>query len=231
VRPVVIVLMILGAYLFSAGCAYQQPYHIPLAPEVGSIGLEKPIPLEVGLLISEESRDRIFASAPYPDRRFGDDPLYKVEPYQLAVGQTFEKAALQIFSRAFRKVTLLHTLEEARSYPLVIEPRLEDFYFHLAYYVYALYRPRTELVDAQCKVQVAGTLLSRGTPIWQKRIETPVQADSWVSDYWLGKSVGKLASDTLVLALKDLAYRMVEDSKRPQQPTPGWLDEIDRVKR
>ena len=64
--------------------------------------------MEVGLLIGEESRGRIFASSPDPDRRFGDDPLYKLEP--------------------------------------------------LAYYVYALYRPRTEMVDGQCKVLVAGTL-------------------------------------------------------------------------
>lgn len=227
-RPMLI-LMIMGTLLFT-GCAYQQPYQIPVSPEIGSLGLDKPIPLEVGLLISEESRGRIFASSPDPDRRFGDVPLYKLEPYQLAIGQAFEKAALQIFSRVFRKVTLLHTFEEARNHPVVIEPRLEDFYFHLAYYVYALYRPRTEMVDGQCKVLVAGTLINRGNPIWQKRIETPVRTGNWVADDWLGKSVGELASDTIVLALKDLAYRLVEDSQRPVQAPRGWLEEIDRVR-
>ena len=84
-RPVVILWMIFGLFLFNGGCAYQQPYQIPLAPEVGDIGLDRPIPLEVGLLIGEASRDRIFSSVPDPDRRFGDDPLYKLEPYQLAI--------------------------------------------------------------------------------------------------------------------------------------------------
>jgi hypothetical protein len=149
----------------------------------------------------------------------------------LRIRQAFEKAALQIFSRVFRKVTLLRTLEEAKNQPLVIEPKLEDFYFQLTYSVYALYRPRTELVDGQCKVKVAGTLINRGSPVWQKRVETPIKTDSWVSDDWLGKRVGKLASDTLVLALKDLAYRMVEDSQRPAQPTHGWLEEIEQGKR
>ena len=191
-RPVVILWMILGVFLFNGGCVHQQPYQIPLAPEVGAIGLDRPMPSEVGLLIDEASRDRIFSSAPDPDRRFGDDPLYKLEPYQLAIGQAFEKAALEIFSRVFRKVTLLRTLEEARNQPLVIEPKLEDFYFHLAYSVYALYRPRTELVDGQCKVAVAGTLFNRGNPVWQKRVETPIKTDKLGRRLLAGKKRWKI---------------------------------------
>ena len=221
-------IVLMGAFILIGGCAYQN-YQISLAPQVGDMGIEKPIPLDVGLLISEESRDRIFTSAPDPDRRFGN-PIYTLEPYQFPIGQAFEKAALQIFSRVFQKVTLFRTIEEARNYPVVLEPRLEDFYFHLAYYVYSLFYPRNEMVDGQCKVRIAGTLISRGNPVWQKRIETPIKTDRWVTDDWLGKSVGELASDTIVLALKDLAYRLVEDSQRPVQAPRGWLEEIDRVR-
>jgi hypothetical protein len=228
-RPLLI-LMIMGAFFLNAGCAHQQPNQLPLAPRIGFMGLNQPIPLDVGLLISEESRDRIFTSAPDPDRRFGNPIYYTLEPYQFSIGQAFENAALHIFSLVFHKVTLLRTIEEARNCPVVLEPRIEDFYFHLAYYVYSLFYPRHELVDGQCKVQVAGTLISRGSPVWQKRVETPLKTERWVGDDWLRKSVGELASDTMVLALKDLAYRLVEDSQRSVQAPRGWLEEIDRVR-
>ena len=221
-------LVLTGTFILISGCA-RMTSQIALVPEIGPIGLQQPIPLDVGLLISEESRDRLFTSAPDPDRRLGNS-IYTLEPYQFPIGQAFENAALQIFSRVFQKVTLLRTSEEARNYRVVLEPRLEDFYFHLTYYEYSLYYPRSEMVDGQCKVQVAGTLLSRGNPVWQKRIETPLKTYRWVGDYWLGKSVGELASDTLVLALKDLAYRLVEDSQRPAQTSQGWLEKIERVK-
>jgi len=227
-RPLLIFGMILGAFLFNTGCAPQQPYQLPVAPRIGSIGLDQPIPLDVGLLISGESRDRIFSSAPYPERRLGN-PIYTLEPYQIPIGQAFEKAALQIFSRVFQKVTLLRTAKEARSYPVVLEPGLEDFTLHLTYSRYALYYS-SEVTDGQCQVRIAGTLTSRGRPVWQKRIETPVKTERWVTDDWLGKSVGEFASDTIVLALKDLAYRLVEDSQKPVQSPGGWLEELGRVK-
>jgi hypothetical protein len=224
-----VIAVLMGAFILSGGCVLQSNYQIALVPEVGTIGIDKTIPLEVGLLISEETRGSVFTSAPYPDRRLGSS-IYTLEPYQLPIGQAFEKAALQIFSRVFEKVTLLRTSEEARNYPVVFEPKLEDFYLHLDYYRYARLYP-SEVVDGQCKARVTGTLINRGSPIWQKRIETPAKTERWVSDDWLGKSVGELASDTIVLALKDLAYRMVEESKPPQKSTPGWLEEIDRGKR
>lgn len=227
-RPLLIFWMIVGSFLINAGCAQRQPYQLPLAPRIGSIGLDQPIPLDVGLLIGDESRDHLFTSGPYPERRLGN-PIYTLEPYQIPIGQAFETAALQIFSRVFQKVTLLRTAEEARSYPVVLELRLEDFTFHLTYSRYALYY-RNEVTDGQCQVRIAGTLTSRGRPVWQKRIETPVKTERWVTDDWLGKSVGEFASDTIVLALKDLAYRLVEDSQKPVQAPGGWLEEIGRVK-
>ena len=39
-RPVLI-LMIMGALLFT-GCAYQQPYQIPVSPEIGSLEWTNP---------------------------------------------------------------------------------------------------------------------------------------------------------------------------------------------
>jgi hypothetical protein len=221
-------LFLMATLVLISGCAYQSPYQIPLAPRVGTMGIEKPIPLDVGLLISEESRNRVFTSALEPDRRLGNS-IYTLEPYQFPIGQAFEQSALQIFPRVFQKVTLLRTAEEAKNYPVVLDLRLEDFTFHLDYYRYTIYY-YSEVVDGQSQARIAGTLISRGKPVWEKRIETPIKTTRWVSDDWLRKSVGELASDTMVLALKDLAYRLVEDSQRPVQEPRGWLEGIDRVK-
>ena len=48
-------MLIIGAILFISGCAYTN--QIAVAPKVGSMGITKPIPLEVALLITQEVQE------------------------------------------------------------------------------------------------------------------------------------------------------------------------------
>ncbi len=117
----------IGAILFISGCAYTN--QIAMAPKAERMEITKPISLEVALLITEESRSQIFKSSS-PDYPY-QYPLYFIEPYQLPIGEAFEKAALQIFSQVFQKVDLIRTPEEAKNYKVILEPRLADFSVHL----------------------------------------------------------------------------------------------------
>ena len=220
-------LMVIGTLLFT-GCAYESRYHIPMAPQVEKMEITKTIPLEAALLITEESRDRIFKSLSFPDYH-GNFIIYSIEPYQLPIGQAFEKAALQVFSQFFPKIHLIRNLDEAKNYQLVIEPRLTDFYLTLFYTNFGRYI-YNEVVDGRCRVKVTGTLFSREKVIWEKTIETPLAIEHWVNNYWLKDSVGKLASDTLVLALKIMAFQIVRESQLPPSPPRGWLEEIGEKK-
>jgi hypothetical protein len=217
-------LIILVMAMFFTGCAYDRAYKAKMAPHVEKIEIGRPIPLEAGLLITQESRDRIFKSPSYPDYH-GNFIIYSIEPYQLPIGQAFEEAALQTFSQIFQKIHLIRNVEEAKNYPVVIEPKLTDFSLSLFYFNYGLYI-ENELVDGRCSVKISGTLLSKGRPIWQKSIETPPETRHWVNSYWLIDDVSGLASETLVLALKELALLMDKESKGPPQLPRGWLEEI-----
>lgn len=216
--------LLIGMFLFLAGCAYQGSLTEPVVSTVEKLDIVRPIPLEAGLLITEESRNQIFKSPSYADYQ-GDSPFYKIEPYRLAIGQTFEKAGLDILSQIFQKVHLIRSAQEARNYRLVIEPKLVNFHLHLFYNVFGLHM-NNELVDMKCQVKVIGTLISQGKPVWQKTIETPLETKTRVYTFWLQEEVGALAADTMVLALKDLALRMVEESRPRPGLVSGWLEKI-----
>jgi hypothetical protein len=219
----ILVIMIVGAFFFT-GCANYSGYQAKMTPRVEKIELGKPIPLEAGLLITEETRNQIFKSPPYPDYK-GNFIVYSIEPYRLPIGQAFEDASLKIFSQIFEKVHLIRNAQEGQNYPVVIEPKLSDFNLSLFYFRHGLYI-YDELVDGQCSVKVTGTLLSQGRPIWQKSIETPLETNHWVNSHWLIDNVSELASDTIVLALKELAFLMERESQEPSPPVKGWLEGI-----
>jgi hypothetical protein len=212
-----------------AGCTYTS--QIAMTPKEGKMEIASPIPLEAGLLITEESKDQIFRSPPYPDFRY-NPPIYYIEPYQLPIGEAFEKAAVQIFSQVFQKVHLIRSLDEAKNYRLVIEPKLADFHLHLIYNFFGEMRPYYALVEIQCKAKVVGTLINQGRTVWQKTIEPPLETRSQVYSSLLKNTVGEDASETIVLALKGLAIKIVEESiVPPRRPVRGWLEEIDQTSR
>ncbi len=220
-------MLAIGIIFVFAGCTYTT--QIAMLPKVEKMEIAKPIPLEAALLITEESKNQIFRSPSYPDFRH-DFPIYFFEPYQLPIGEAFEKAALQIFSQVFQKVHLIRSPEEAKNYRLVIEPRLADFYLHLIHNVFG-YRPYQAVVEIQCKAKVNGTIINQGRKVWQKTIEPPLETRSQVYSDWLKNTVGEQASETIVLALKGLAIKMVEESIVTPRPVRGWLEEISPVSR
>ena len=219
----ILVIMIVGAFFFT-GCANYSGYQAKMTPRVEKIELGKPIPLEAGLLITEETRSQVFKSPPYPDYK-GNFIVYSIEPYRLPLGQAFEEASLKIFSQIFEKVHLIRNAEEGQNYPVVIKLKLSDFTLSLFYFRHGLYI-YDELVDGRCSVKVTGTLLSQRRPIWQKSIETPLETNHWVNSHWLIDNVSGLASDTIVLALKELAFLMERESQEPSPPVRGWLEGI-----
>ena len=200
-----------GLVLLNTGCTSLVPSRISLTPQVGSLEIESVIPLEAALLISEESTNRLFVSAAYPDYKV-NPPVYFLEPYQLPIGRAFEAAALKAFAQVFKKITLVRTPEQAGSYLLVVEPKLEDFYLHLNYYTMDYRGMYNQQVDGKCQVKITATVFSKGKPVWQKKIKTPIESGFWVTTPWLDDRVGELAAETLVLGLSDLAVQLAKDN-------------------
>jgi hypothetical protein len=209
-----------------SGCTHSYISQIPMNPQVEKVEVKK-LPLEVALLSTPEARGRIFRSPDYPNFH-GRFVIYNIEPYHLPVGQAFERASLEVFSQFFEKVTLIRNKEEGRNYRLVIEPEMNEFYLDLFYintgsrYIYE------ELVDERCKIKISGTLKSDGRTIWERAMETPLETKRWVNSYQLRNEVASFASDTIVLAVKMLAYQIVRESQNPPPPQPvrNWQDEV-----
>jgi hypothetical protein len=218
--------LMIGVSLLSTNCAYNynKVYQIPMTPRLIKMDFGKPIPFEAGLLITEQTKNQVFQSQTLPD--FINDGTYydTLEPYQLPVGQAFENASLQIFSQIFQKIHLIRTREEGQKYPLIIEPKLSDFDFHLRYAEAYYYRGQyEEIIYGRAKAKISGTLLNQNRVIWLKSVVTPVKYGDWLSYYQVRENVGNLASETITQALEELAIKMVEDSRT--QPR-GWLEEI-----
>jgi hypothetical protein len=198
--------LIFAALLLSAGCAYNGAYQIPMAPQPIRLAVDKPIPLEAALLISQETRERIFKS-PSLSNIGGEIIYYTLEPYQLPLGQAFEQLSLHLFSQVFQKVRLIRRPEEAGN--------------ALPYGRVGAYRGYTEFADVQSQAKITCNLTTKGRPIWQKTVETPVQKGRLISSGLLEEDVGKFASDTLVLALRQMIDEMWQERGAPK----GWLDE------
>ncbi len=222
-------MLALGMIIFSTGCAYNSGYKIIMAPEEEKMNIEKPIPLAAGLFIQQDSRERVYRSPSYPDYR-GASPVFYIEPYQIPIGPSFEKAALQIFSQVFREVHIMQKPEDINNTPVVIELKVADFSIPLFYSVYGNRYIFDELVSGRCTVKIIGTLSFRRKTVWQATIETPQETRRWVNSYWLRDNVRDLASDTMVLALRELAEKMVKESQGPPKPMEGWLKKVNPSK-
>jgi hypothetical protein len=218
-------ILILGAALISSSCAYNKIDQIPITPPLVKTDFGKPFPLEAGLLITEQTREQVFQSKPVPDMM--TDYLWGVlEPYRLPVGQAFEEASIQIFSKIFQKIHLIRSLEEGKKYPLIIEPKLLDFGFRLRYATFYNGWSYLVMVDAWSQAKVSGTLKIHDRAIWQNSVNTPVINQRWFDNYQLRKNVGQEASQTITQALEALAVIMAEESRKPQAAR-GWLEELN----
>ncbi|MBA4395241.1 MAG: hypothetical protein C0407_16955 [Desulfobacca sp.] len=222
-------ILVLGVIFLNTGCTYDRAYTIVMTPKEEMLNIEKPFPLAAGLLIAQESRERVYRSPSYPDYR-GEPPVYPIEPYRIAVGPALEKAAQQIFSQAFQRVDHLQNLQDSNNRSLVLALNVDDFSLPLFYSVYGTRYIFDELVSGQCTVKITGRLIFNQKTIWQGTVLIPGETRHWVNNYWLRDNVRDLASDTLVLALKQLAGKMVQESQSSPKPLEGWFNKIDQSK-
>jgi hypothetical protein len=220
-------MLILGLIILNTGCAYNSANKIIMAPHEAKLNIDKPIPLAAGLLIPETSRERAYKSPAYPDYR-GNTPIYFIEPYQIPIGPSLEKTALQIFSQVFREIYIIQKPEDIHKTPVVIELSVADFSLPLFYSVYGSRYIFEELVTGRCTVKIIGTVRFQQKTLWQAIIETSPETRQWVNSHWLRENVRDLASDTLVSALTELAEKMVRESQGPPLPMEGWLKKVNQ---
>jgi hypothetical protein len=218
------IILMIGLALISSQCAYNKIENIPIPSPSVKTDLGNPFPLEAGLLITNQTREQVFQSQSIPDiiNDYFGNPL---EPYQLPVGQAFEEACVQVFSRLFQKIHLIRTLEEGKNYPVVIEPKLLDFDFHLSYSTFLMRRFQVR-IDARSQAKIICTLKIRNRPIWQDSVKTKPMYQRWFDEYQLRNNVGIQASETILKALEELAVKLAEESRKPQA-VRGWLEEIN----
>lgn len=218
-------ILILGAALIICSCAYNKLELIPMPAPKAKGELGKPLSIEAGLLIDQQTREKVFQSRSHPD--FMTDYAYGVfEPYQLPVGQVMEEASVQIFSRMFQKVHLIRSLEEGKKYPLIIQVKLDNFDMHLRYAsIYANYSYQTRIY-ASSRAKVSGVLKIQDREIWQNSAEIGEINDLWFDEYYPKEKVGEKATETITLAVGKLALIMAEESRKPQA-VRGWLFEVE----
>lgn len=210
VKYVIAMLWIVGIIILS-GCVYVN--QLTMTPKVEKLQIDNPIPLEVGLLITEESKKKIFRSDNYPNYNFSR-PLYYLEPYQLPIGEAFERAALEIFSQVFRKVHLLRSLDEAKGLSMVLDLRLEAFDLNMIHsYFGGSSRYYNASVEIKSQAKISGALIKEGKTIWQKTVDSPMDGQRQVYSVLLKNTVSEQASGSIVSALKGLAQKMMEESR------------------
>jgi hypothetical protein len=215
----------IGVALISSSCAYNKIDQIPMIPPVVKTDFGKPFPFEAGLLITEQTRAQIFQSKATPDI-ITQYYWGVLEPYRIPVGQALEEASIRIFSKIFKKIHLIRSLEEGQKYPLIIEPKLLDFDFHLLYSTISNRFSYQVVIDARSQAKVSGSLKIHDRAIWQNSFKTPVKYQRWFDDYQLKKMVGQQASETIAQALEELAFMIAEESRKPQA-VRGWLEELN----
>lgn len=202
----IILFVLLLVTVFSFGCGYPPAL---LLPDVGKIEINKKIPIEVGLLITEDtSKYVVFKKAevePPPCRLF-----HRSQGISFPLGNLLESASLQAFSQVFEKVTLVRTLQEAKNFKLYIEPGIEDFNYT---YFFAT-GCKTE-GTTKSKVKINIRLFSGEIKMWGKTVESPEQGgyyDTWV--HRDGQSgVGKSVSDAMISALKEISKEISKDER------------------
>lgn len=201
-------LSILGTFLLlasisiiSSGCTIK----VPMIPEVGKIEIKEKLPVEAGLLITEETKTYIFKGKPESFTGGG-------RPHEFPLGEALERASVQTFSQVFQKVTLVRTPKETMNYKIFIEPKIEDFHFRYDQLSYAGFS-----VAVLSKIKVRVTLASGETKVWEKSIESPEQKKGpWVFNPGYEKEVGESASEALKFTLRKIALEIPEDASIKQ---------------
>jgi hypothetical protein len=178
---------------------------VPVIPNVGKLELKETIPLEAGLLITEETRSYIFKGNP-------ESFTGSARPHEFPLGQALESASYQTFSQVFQKVTIVRTPLEAKSYKVSIAPIIENFHFRYDQLSYAGFA-----VAVVSKIKVRVTLASGEIKIWEKSVESPEQRKGpWIINISPEEKAGEAASDALTFTLREIATEIAQDDSVKQ---------------
>lgn len=192
----ILTVLVFSTAIFALGCTIKAP----MAPNVGRIEVKEKLPVEVGLLITEETKNYIFRGKPESFTASG-------RPHEFPLGDALEKASTQTFLQVFEKVHLVRTSQEARKYEMYLEPTIEDFHFRYDQLSYGGFA-----IAVISKIKVHVTLGSGETKVWEKSVESPEQKKGpWFFNPSSKKEVGESASDGLVYALRKIALEISED--------------------
>jgi hypothetical protein len=166
---------------------------VPMKPDVGYVEIGEKIPVKAALLITEDTRNYVFKGSP-------ESLAMSARPHEFPLGIAMEKASFQAFSQVFQEVSLVRNPEETKKYRVIIEPEIEDFHF----------RYDSLGFTANSKIKVHVTLVSKGTKIWGKSVESPEQRKGPYLQP--EKGIGESASDALVFTLKKIAKEISRDT-------------------
>jgi hypothetical protein len=178
---------------------------VPMSPDVGIVYDKERLPVETGLLITEENRNYVFKGNP-------ESFTMSARPHEFPLGEALEKSALQAFSQIFQKVSLVRTNEEAKKFKLFIEPKIEDFHFRYDQLSYAGFA-----IAVLSKIKVHVNLASGEKIVWEKSVESPEQKKGpWAINFGYEIDVGESASDALIFTLRQISSEIVADSSIKQ---------------
>lgn len=171
---------------------------VRMLPQVSNLGIERKIPIEAGLFITEETKSYVFRGR--PESYYG----WNMEHY-FPLGSSLEEASLQVFSQVFEKVTVVRKWSQSMKNKIVIEPQIEDFHFSYPFYYSWEVHSASRI---KLKIYIWD---NKNSKIWEKSLESPeievISQSGIVDSYYAGLS----ASNALVQTLQKLTEDMVKD--------------------
>ena len=173
---------------------------VPMTPDCRNIEYNEKLPVEAGLLISENTRQYVFRGNPESFTGGG-------RPHEFPLGETLELASKIIFEELFEDVSLIRRLEEGQRFKLIIKPQIDDFHFRYDQLSYAGFA-----VSCLSSIKVKITLYSEDAKIWEKTVESPeIRKGPWMLNVDYERDLGESASEALVYALNQLALEIERD--------------------
>lgn len=170
--------------------------NVRMSPVVSNLGIEKKIPVEAALLITEETKNYVFWGR--PDSFVGWGLVH-----YFPLGRSLEEASLEFFSQVFEKVSVVRKWSQSAKYKIVIEPRIEDFHFR---YLFSWFIPPA-ISRIKLKMSVWD---DKNSKIWEKSLESPEIEDVGNSGNQMSPA-GSSASNALVQTLQKLTEEMMKD--------------------
>ena len=165
-------LLILLLLVVAVSPAWSERQLIPLAPPIAKLTVQKPLPIPGAFYISEKTKNFRYQS---PDQiPWGIRPnLENIRPFEIPVGQAFAEAAYQAFSQVLAELTRVEAPPTPNTYPLIIEPRLEDLKLAMKYMSYDNF-PKSQMLDVGGRLEAKLRLSREGKPDWEKTYQVAI---------------------------------------------------------